>query len=324
MFFTDHGGRINNQSCVFLWGNDYLLPSELNTYLSYIPNDVKINIVMEQCYSGGFINTLSGINRTISTACSENEVSYSAAGIYDDFVYHWTNAIAGITPNNVQVDADINKDGYISMEEAFTYAQTNDYNTFYGAETPQYYSNPDIFGYRYDIIGDYSLLPTISGGEHLSTVSSAIFSVNELPDNAIVNWYVGSSNSPAGTGNPASLNAYGFNALRTPSTLRLVVTTADGGVYPEDIKNIMVWKPGIHMNNALIYVDEHLLSLTSNPIGATGFLWDTNASNVTLGSQGVYMITFDVDYGEEPDFTQIWVSFRNPLGEYTVVVKNNL
>jgi len=58
--------------------------------------------------------------------------------IYDTFVYWWTAAVAGRTPEGVVVHADSNGDGLISMKEAFTFAQTNDHET----ETPQYVSTP--------------------------------------------------------------------------------------------------------------------------------------------------------------------------------------
>jgi hypothetical protein len=144
IFTMDHGGWNTTHQAYFigLWGNDELYDFELASVIDEL-NAGKINICMGQCYSGGFINALADNNRVISTACRHDQISFEMSNhTYDEFVYHWISAVTGSTPYGTTVNADSNNDGYISMAEAFTYAQTNDSQT----ETPQFYSNPQTLG----------------------------------------------------------------------------------------------------------------------------------------------------------------------------------
>lgn len=141
IFTTDHGGRANNQSYLVLWNGVRLYPTELANEINKIKAR-NISIVMEQCYSGGFIPALDAPNRIIMTACKEDEVSWAGPSYYDEFVYHWTSAMAKKYPNNIIVNADSNSDGFISMEEAFLFAKNNDDQD----ETPLYSSNAATLG----------------------------------------------------------------------------------------------------------------------------------------------------------------------------------
>lgn len=142
IFITDHGTRINGESYICLWGeNERINPTELNEEINKIDAEC-ISIVMEQCFSGGFIPKLSRKGRIISTACSATEPSWTISKIYNDFVYHWTAAIAGYTPEGNPVNADYNGDGFVSMYEAFNYADT----TGHANEHPQYSSVKPHYG----------------------------------------------------------------------------------------------------------------------------------------------------------------------------------
>ncbi len=93
---------------------------------------------MEQCYSGGFIGEVSRDSCVVITACENTEESWACdtEGHYDEFVYHFQNALSWRTPywsDYSPVDADSNNDGYISMNEAFVYASNHDSQP----ETPQ-------------------------------------------------------------------------------------------------------------------------------------------------------------------------------------------
>jgi hypothetical protein len=123
VFTTDHGG---SGSSLILWG-EVMTGTEFATEINKINTAESINIVMEQCYSGGYISALAGNNRVISTACSATELSYSMSNLlYDEFVYHWTSAINKSRPDGFVVNADANNDGKISMTEAFQYASSAD------------------------------------------------------------------------------------------------------------------------------------------------------------------------------------------------------
>lgn len=142
IFTTDHGGRWNNQVYLVLWNGAELYPMELAKEVNKIKAR-NISIVMGQCHSGGFIPALEAQNRVIMTACKEDEKSYPRSSMdYDEFVYYWISAMAKKYPNNRNANADANSDGFISMEEAFLFAQSNDKQN----ETPQYRSHASTLG----------------------------------------------------------------------------------------------------------------------------------------------------------------------------------
>ena len=109
--------------------------AEFAAEIDKIASAKTINVVMEQCYSGGYTTVLCGENRVLSTACAYNEQSYAMDNkVYDEFCYHWVSAVSGQDPYGNNVNADYNGDGYISMDEAFLYAKTADMKS----EHPQY------------------------------------------------------------------------------------------------------------------------------------------------------------------------------------------
>jgi hypothetical protein len=141
IYTMDHGGKSESNEILYLWGEyifDYQFASEVDKIQAK-----TINIVMGQCNSGGFIEELSENNRVIATACTADQSSWSMTnGQFDEFVYHWTSAIANHTPLGTIVNADNNNDGIISMQEAFSYAVAHDTKN----ETPQYHSLPSDLG----------------------------------------------------------------------------------------------------------------------------------------------------------------------------------
>ena len=144
LFIIDHGGSEDDSedSYIWLWDderlNDYSLAALLNMCRAG-----TINILMGQCYSGGFVSDLTREGRIIATACSGSEQSWACPDRpYDEFVYHWTCAVNGADETGKPVDADTNNDGTVSMLEAFRYAQAHDRLH----ETPQYASWPEQLG----------------------------------------------------------------------------------------------------------------------------------------------------------------------------------
>lgn len=128
IYATNHGGSAG----LSLWGpmDPYVLtPSELNSYLDPISYRQMI-IVMEQCNSGVFIETLSSPNRVILTAANPYQSSYGAdtEGPWDEFVYWFMSAVAETKINGDPgaVYSDTNNDGKVSMYEAFKYASAQD------------------------------------------------------------------------------------------------------------------------------------------------------------------------------------------------------
>jgi len=149
IYSTDHGGYIDSNdngrpdfgepALLYLWGesirDDVFAGAN---YLGKITHYKQIIVVMEQCYSGGFIGEVSRDSCVVITACENTEESWACdtEGHYDEFVYHFQNALSWRTPywsDYSPVDADSNNDGYISMNEAFVYASNHDSQP----ETPQ-------------------------------------------------------------------------------------------------------------------------------------------------------------------------------------------
>ena len=148
LYVIDHGGTDNEDSedsFLWLWDDerleDYTLAALLNMF-----RVGTINILMGQCYSGGFVTDLMREGRVIATACSGNERSWVCPDrTYDEFVYHWTCAVNGADEDGNPVDADTNGDGEVAMLEAFQYAQSHDRVN----ETPQYASWPEQLGWQW-------------------------------------------------------------------------------------------------------------------------------------------------------------------------------
>ncbi|HMF30708.1 MAG TPA: C13 family peptidase [Candidatus Lokiarchaeia archaeon] len=131
IYTTNHG--VNVGLC--LWNKDILLPSDLETILSPLHYN-RLIVVMEQCYSGVFVNHLSGARRVIITACTADQNSYGASTAipFDEFTYHFMDAARQMTILADPIGSDYNKDGKVSMVEAFNYAQSTDA----APETPQF------------------------------------------------------------------------------------------------------------------------------------------------------------------------------------------
>ena len=141
IYVIDHGGYDDDkaESYICLWNYENLYVSEFSNMLDKI-NTPYINMVFGQCFSGGFVKQLEKLGRVIATACAENESSWSCGDIpYDEFVFHWTNAVNGQNTVSMKpVSSDLDGNGIISMEEAFIFARENDRKT--DKETPQFSS----------------------------------------------------------------------------------------------------------------------------------------------------------------------------------------
>ena len=186
VFVTDHGGRENNVSTIALWNKYQMTPSQFAQQINKINAAKTINLCLVQCYSGGFISSLSGNNRVITTSCSEDEVAYAMSTPghpYSEFCYRWISATLGYTPDSHNsVDADYNNDGYVSMSEAFNYARAADTQP----ETPHYYSPyfPNIGPYLtlngvLDHHTDLMIRDSVSDN---GTVPSNVYYMWESPD----------------------------------------------------------------------------------------------------------------------------------------------
>ena len=183
IFTTDHGYlESGNNVGIILWGeNEKMRDDQFATEVNKI-NAGRINVTMEQCHSGGFIDDLKRTNRVIATACRADEYSHAMGRYtYDEFVYYWISAVAGETPEGNPVNADTNNDGWISMREAFVYAELHDTQP----EHPQYNSTPDGLGCL------VSLDPyfwSITGPDLVCYSPSQTFTLHDRPPGSTINW----------------------------------------------------------------------------------------------------------------------------------------
>lgn len=147
VFIVDHGGSKDHESDSFIWlWDDFQLSDRHFGLLMSLFDIGSINILMGQCYAGGFIDNLMYDRMVITTACGGHEQSWTCPDRpYDEFVYHWICAVNGADEMGNSVDADSNGDGEVSMAEAFEYAKSHDRVN----ETPLFVSQPDDLGSRW-------------------------------------------------------------------------------------------------------------------------------------------------------------------------------
>lgn len=332
VYVIDHGGydSIQSSSYICLWNNEILYPSALASLVNNINSGARIHFVLGQCNSGGFIPALSGNNRSVSTACTESQRSNGMSNnLYDEFVYHWTNAMAGWDPlASTTVNADNNHDGFVSFQEAFNYAKENDY--FYlnsgivlYPETPQYSSMPSLFGAHYDLNGNYSYVPIIQGGDNITSSYSNTYSLSELPSGATASWSVslGLTNTSIGTGSTKSISNT-YSSLPYAGAVLRMTSTYSGAVYT-DSKNVSLWVPGNHSNSHLISAYAGEFMLWENIPGITNYSWGTDDPNLTITQQGYFIAPYEMNPGTDPAYEYVWVSFNNPLGELTTIIEQN-
>ena len=146
-FQTDHGGFMRTyNSFANLWFGELLLDTTLANIVSVLPECEQI-YTFEQCCGGGFEDDLmdSGTPKRIFNSASLGE--QPSMGLpplyeYDAFVFYWTAALRGYDAYGNPADADYNNDQFISLREAFHYADIHDFCP----ENPQYNANPGLFG----------------------------------------------------------------------------------------------------------------------------------------------------------------------------------
>ena len=137
----DHGGTSNGHSYICLWNNEQLKDTVLADMLKpFTDKFVNVNVVLGQCFSGGFNSYLTKAGCVVASASTGSESSWACPDIpYDEFVYQWTTAINGANHRGAKVYPDTDKNGRITMEEAFIYAKNHDRRS---EEHPQYVSTP--------------------------------------------------------------------------------------------------------------------------------------------------------------------------------------
>lgn len=170
IYTTDHGSpgslELDDPPEVILnlW-NGTLDDDQFMTWMDAF-TALSIHVVMEQCYSGGFleevVNAGASQPRTFASAANASESSWAGETYpeYDEYVYYWTGAMHGSTPPATSVpggplpgDPDMNGNGNVSFYEAATRAEEWDTYAQSGQEHPLWDDTPDSCGDDYFLGG---------------------------------------------------------------------------------------------------------------------------------------------------------------------------
>ena len=126
---NNHGWYDDNGSFMSTYSGASYYASELGDKLAELPRFGCLIVMMEQCASGGFSQTIidkSPAARTsFAAACGPTVSSYGGSD-FDFFARDWIAAMNDADPYgaNLSSDPDSNGDGYVSAQEAFNYANS--------------------------------------------------------------------------------------------------------------------------------------------------------------------------------------------------------
>lgn len=136
----------NKDECLLSLNNPD--PKIFDDEVSDMVNKLKFSrmiCILQQSFSGGMVYDLRGPNRLILTSCTSGQKSLGS-GDFDDFSRNLAEALYGMRIDSYQkVDADANKDGKVSITEAFRWAKDHDLQN----ESPQYEDNGDGISVNY-------------------------------------------------------------------------------------------------------------------------------------------------------------------------------
>lgn len=325
LFVADHGDRNNNTSYICLWGGEKMSPSELLCEILKLGTGVSLDIVMGQCYSGGFTSMIRGDKNTIITAAGATETStgcpFFGNAVYDYFLYYWTMAIKNINPNTSGFFS--NGDGFLSSFEIFKYTKfytMDDPNVL--NEIPQInYNGPDAFSWGHDLEGN-NFVPIISGPDYVSVNNSSLYTLSGLPTSYSRTWlnssdlFRVSSNTNTITVRGNITSSSQFVSLGANVTARF----SDLGENIDVTKKIIsVWKPGQYLYGGHISGGNGVYSIGGYGWDGTyGFNWESGNDAWQITGQNDNIVY--VSEGYTPDPVPLMVSFFNPLGEMVFVL----
>lgn len=228
IFTTDHGGTGklygNNPPEVILnlWNMQTLDDDTFEGWLNTL-SAASINVAMEQCYSGGFLEeTIQGSGpRTFASAANGYESSWAGATYpqYDEWAYWWVGAHHGSVPPGgsypggaLPGNPDMNSDGFVSYYEAAYRAEEWDSYASSGQEHPQWDDIPTSCGDSYYLGG---AIGTGVGDGGFAPLAGSLA--------CIANPFSSSAAFTFGLANPASVDLYVMDMSG-----RRVATLVDG------------------------------------------------------------------------------------------------
>ncbi|MFT5466643.1 MAG: hypothetical protein ACI8UO_001743 [Verrucomicrobiales bacterium] len=142
IYATAHGGASKDKAkehntTLFLWNRRTINVNQLQTHLEKLPEEVGTTLVMAQCHSGGFANSIfegadtdepdferpvcgffSTVHSRLAAGCTPDADEED----YDEFTSHFWAAINGQTRTGKPIQsADYDKNGAVDFEEAFAH-----------------------------------------------------------------------------------------------------------------------------------------------------------------------------------------------------------
>ena len=323
VYVTDHGDRQNGKASICLWNNTTILADDFAKELKKIKSSSRKHVVLGQCFSGGFVNPLLSAcdNISLATASAGDEYSYAMDdGEYDEFLYHWVSAAAGMTPEGTVVNAD--KNGYdgVSAEEIFRYARTNDGVLL---ETPQYASKPESMGEKYGLSGEEFGYPVFTAeSRHLtSNTEGYLFELSNLPRTYTTVWSSNKNSVIFRQDTQSSARAFKSTSEAMAEDQVKVDLTTSFKTYSFK-SDIYLWESGINFTETLIggSLSQGTFFLPFNCPDVTSYEWMIDGAEYEVVNDSANFIDFVVK-GEMPDEYAVSVSFVNPLGDNTTIVR---
>ncbi len=176
---NNHGYRASNVSYIVTYSPisyGIYSSSTFANKISGLPDFAVLMVMMEQCFSGGFTDSVivnSTAKRTHFAAACEEDRSSIGGAFFDPFALDWIAAMNGQYPNGSSLSriVDVNQDGRISASEAFdyAYAERDSYDTPVSAEnllgigSHIFLGLPEHDLYLRDNLLDIGREPTIEG-----------------------------------------------------------------------------------------------------------------------------------------------------------------
>ena len=322
VFVTDHGSRYNNESYITLWNGSEISAVEFANEISKVNKTSRKHVVLGQCYSGGFVGPLSSChNISIATASSAEQKSWANSDLlYDEFLYHWISAAAGKTPDGAIVNADLNGYDGVSAEEMFRYAQANDIMRL---ETPQYSSSPSPMGEKYGLSGEEFGYPVFSNPPlHMTSGEVYSASLSNLPASCTIDWTtMRSGNMSIDPVSPSSVRVR--KICESPMVEDYVKAEVSTSFKTYSFRqDVYLWEPGIHHTNGLIggSLSSGTFSLPFGCPDVSSYEWMIDGVEYEAINSSAHFIDF-VLTGEAPEEYAVSVSFENPLGSGTTIVR---
>lgn|GEM_PF-667111 len=314
VFVTDHGLSNGNAG---LWNGATLSPYELNTQLNKLGSNVKIDVVMGQCYSGAFLSPILAANRTIATACTEYQLSSgNAIDGYDYFLHYWTESLTASNSGTIKPDPD--GDGYRSLLEMYYYAKRK-VEAIINTEHAQFNFDSDTThistqGFGHDLMNNL-FFPALSGSGYASTNDNATYTLSGVPSSSTITWDHTSNLSVVSSSN-SSITVKGI--ITSPSQFVIssgISITASFNYCGKDIdinKYLQsIWKPGLYTGYGYVSGSNGVYNVPQYP-GAYGYYWWTDNANWTILSQGSALVY--VTEGSTYDPVNLSCGLFDPFG----------